>query len=159
MGKCLQRLNTRNTEDIGDLLLRGSPSGSPKMAALAAKSFLEGKFPLDALDELPTTGGEADTLATKSDINSLSKEIRSLFHAYPAINREDIHYLTDRIRVTEEEAIEIKTKQVTLKEFIARMTWTQEGIEAKLAEQDDKSQHNKVKICGVPEEVDATGLP
>ncbi|CAH2274866.1 Hypothetical predicted protein [Pelobates cultripes] len=114
---------------------------------MAAELSSEEDSPLDALDDISTMGGlhhsssdeEANTRATKRDIKSLLKIICNLLHADLSIIREDIYSLTDRVRVTEEETIEIKTKQVTLQESHAKMVQIQEGIEAILAEQDDKS--------------------
>ncbi|CAH2325040.1 Hypothetical predicted protein [Pelobates cultripes] len=112
---------------------------------------------LDALDELPQKGftshvsdEDNDTPTTKRDIKSLLKNICSLFQADLAIVWEDMHSLTGRT---------LQTKQAALQEVQDKTIQAQQGMVAKLTDQEDKIRRNNIKLKGVPEEVAMAELP
>ncbi|CAH2327132.1 Hypothetical predicted protein [Pelobates cultripes] len=117
------------------------------MADAIGQTSSEEELSMDTFDELPQRGGlhhtsseeEDDRPATKRDNKSLHKDIRSLIQADLAIIREDIHSLTGRVKLTEEEVSGLLTSQTAMQEAQATTSRAQESLAAKMADLEDKS--------------------
>ncbi|CAH2330453.1 Hypothetical predicted protein, partial [Pelobates cultripes] len=145
-----QNASGQGSQDIGDcrhrgyLIRRGAVHGYPQRATSELR-----------LNHI-SSEEEDDTPATKRDIKSLLKDIRSLFQA---IIREDIHSLTGRVKLTEDVVSGLLTSQTALREAQATTSWAQESLATKMADLEDKSRQNNIKLRGVPEEVATNELP